>query len=87
MTYWMEEIFQIMVTESNSYAEQFMIETQHIFSIYLQDRLPVLVMFNNNAKVLLCTVLTSFIHSGYFYSASSSPQLLRGTSDCSSDTV
>jgi len=29
----------------------------------------------------------SFIHSGYFYSASSSPLLLRGAPDYSIDTV
>jgi len=31
--------------------------------------------------------VTIFIHSGYFYSASSSPLLLRGTLDYRSDTV
>ena len=32
-------------------------------------------------------LMHSFIHSGYFYSASSSPLLLRGTPDNSIDTV
>jgi len=31
--------------------------------------------------------ILSFIHSGYFYRASSSPLLLRGTPDYSIDTV
>src|SRR6218665_2721628 len=32
-------------------------------------------------------VIHSFIHSGHFYSAPSSPLLLRGAPDCSTDTV
>jgi len=34
-----------------------------------------------------CLVIHSFIHSRYFYSASSSPLLLRGTPDYIIDTV
>src|SRR6218665_318248 len=34
-----------------------------------------------------CLVPHSFIHSGHFYSARSSPLLLRGTPDYSTDTV
>jgi len=33
------------------------------------------------------TVSNSFIHSGYFYSTPSSPLLLRGAPDYSTDTV
>src|SRR6218665_3969012 len=34
-----------------------------------------------------CSFIHSFIHSGHFYSASSSPLLLRGAPDYSTDTV
>src|SRR6218665_219604 len=36
---------------------------------------------------LLPSILTTFIHSGHFYSAPSSPLLLRGVPDYSTDTV
>src|SRR6218665_1905747 len=42
----------------------------------------VLVMY-----MLSCQFIHSFIHSGHFYSAPSSPLLLRGAPDYSTDTV
>jgi len=37
--------------------------------------------------LFICVAIYSFIHSGYFYSASSSPLLLKGAPDYSIDTV
>ena len=47
------------------------------------------VISNTRQKGILISKgsLHSFIHSGYFYSASSSPLLLRGAPDYSTDTV
>src|SRR6218665_2301524 len=39
------------------------------------------------AQLHICLVIHSFIHSGHFYSAPSSPLLLRGAPDYSTDTV
>src|SRR6218665_1903620 len=42
---------------------------------------------NVNTLVISIQVIHSFIHSGHFYSAPSSPLLLRGAPDYSTDTV
>src|SRR6218665_2665009 len=41
----------------------------------------------NCPLALFCSVIHSFIHSGHFYSAPSSPLLLRGAPDYSTDIV
>src|SRR6218665_41154 len=50
--------------------------------------LPTLSSFNHLADLWTYSYTTgSFIHSGHFYSAPSSPLLLRGAPDYSTDTV
>jgi len=71
---------------------------QQIINCLAMNQRHVSPLYNNNyyfrwhhvaglLRYTSCNSPHSFIHSGYFYSASFNPLLLRGAPDCSIDTV
>ena len=73
------------VTQPNSDSEQ-----QHISQLCPGTIKCTALKNNKSYKMIIAWIINgnhSFIHSGYFYRASSNPLLLRGTPDYSIDTV
>src|SRR6218665_904063 len=57
------------------------------YSIESHERIKLIMIFGDKSLLLTWWVTNSFIHSGLFCSAPSSPLPLRGAPDYSTDTV
>src|SRR6218665_4034953 len=73
-------------------SSHLIINSLHSLSILLRSQFKIFSLMRNSSLLSYIALPHSFIHSfihsfGHFYSAPSSPQLLRGAPDYSTDTV